>query len=252
MLRVGHGTQTRQAVIGIILAFSIISAWIIAHISGVFFYTWGTHSVITAPALVALNCWLFVGLFIVAHDCMHGSLVPYRPALNRFVGQLCLSLYAGFKFGHLNRKHHLHHRHSGTARDPDFDPRPPHGFFRWYAGFFAEYFGWTQFVFLSAVSAVYLLLFHVSYANLLAFWALPAIASSLQLFYFGTYLPHKPGPSDFTDRHRTRSNEWTWLTSLLTCFHFGYHHEHHLRPDVPWWRLPAVRAKLEARQSEPT
>ncbi|MFA9473554.1 MAG: fatty acid desaturase [Filomicrobium sp.] len=30
--------------------------------------------------------------------------------------------------------------------------------------------------------------------------------------------------------------------SLLTCFHFGYHHEHHLQPDVPWWRLPDAHA----------
>jgi beta-carotene ketolase (CrtW type) len=29
--------------------------------------------------------------------------------------------------------------------------------------------------------------------------------------------------------------------SLLTCFHFGYHHEHHDTPWVPWWKLPAQR-----------
>lgn len=26
--------------------------------------------------------------------------------------------------------------------------------------------------------------------------------------------------------------------SFLTCYYFGYHLEHHLYPNVPWWRLP--------------
>lgn len=233
--------RTRQAAIGLALACAIVIAWVATHVIGVFLYEWGGHSFITAPLLVLLNCWLFVGMFIVAHDCMHGSLVPFNPSINRLIGQTCLGLYAGFEFDKLNRKHHLHHRHSGTEGDPDFDERPPHGFLSWYLRFFTEYFGWKQLVFLSGVSLVYLLLFQVNYGNLLVFWALPAIASSLQLFYFGTYLPHKPGAQPFVDRHRTRSNEWTWLVSLLTCFHFGYHHEHHLYPSEPWWRLPSAR-----------
>ena len=33
--------------------------------------------------------------------------------------------------------------------------------------------------------------------------------------------------TDYPDAHRARSNDMpTWL-SLITCFHFGYHHEHH-------------------------
>jgi len=32
----------------------------------------------------------------------------------------------------------------------------------------------------------------------------------------------------------------TWL-SLLACFHFGYHREHHEHPDLPWYELPAQR-----------
>ncbi|MEM9357569.1 MAG: fatty acid desaturase [Pseudomonadota bacterium] len=241
-----NGDRARQAVYGLLLAGGILAGWLITHIIGVFLYQWGWHSIVTGPALVAINCWLFVGMFIVAHDCMHGSLVPFRPTWNRLVGQVCLGLYAGFEFDKLNRKHHLHHRHSGTEDDPDFDERPPHGFLSWYVRFFIEYFGWKQLVFLSIVSGVYLMLLQASYSNLLVFWALPAILSSLQLFYFGTYLPHRPTAETFADRHRTRSNEWSWLASLLTCFHFGYHHEHHLYPSLPWWRLPTAR-NLQSR-----
>ncbi len=230
-----------QARVGLALAFFVIGAWAIAHIYGLFFYRWDTTSIITAPLLAGLIGWLFVGLFIVAHDCMHGSLAPHRPAINRAIGRLCLFLYAGFDFDTLERKHHLHHRHSGTPDDPDFEPAARSGLLRWYLGFFMEYFSWRQLVFVTALGSFYLHIAGVETANLIAFWALPAIMSSFQLFYFGTYLPHRPGPAPFADEHRARSNAYGWWLSLLTCFHFGYHHEHHLAPGVPWWRLPEQR-----------
>ena len=36
------------------------------------------------------------------------------------------------------------------------------------------------------------------------------------------------------------------VLSLLACFHFGYHYEHHARPDLPWWRLWQVRGMGES------
>lgn len=232
-----------QSIAGLLLAAAIIALWLIVHVAAVFFYQWGRHSLLTAPLIIALTCWLYVGLFIVAHDCMHGSLVPFHPAWNRAIGRLCLTLYAGFSYDVLNRKHHLHHRHSGTPDDPDFDERPPHGVASWYWKFMVEYFTLRQAAVVVAVTIPYLFVFEVRYANLLAFWALPAILSSFQLFYFGTYLPHRPSQVQFIDRHRARSSGYGWWLSLLTCFHFGHHHEHHLRPDVPWWRLPGVRTE---------
>ena len=81
--------------------------------------------------------------------------------------------------------------------------------------------------------------------NILLFFAAPGLLSSFQLFYFGTFLPHRHLPEGgnamFADQHRSRSNDYGNLMSLMTCFHFGYHHEHHLHPGVPWWRLPALR-----------
>jgi len=74
------------------------------------------------------------------------------------------------------------------------------------------------------------------------FWAVPAILALLQLFIFGTFLPHKHHDDGFVDRHRARSIGPGGLVSLLGCFHFGgYHHEHHVSPQTPWWRLPALR-----------
>lgn len=233
------GTQTA---IGITLALMLMASWQVVHVYGVFWVDLAATPVVLVIGLVAAATWLSVGLFIIAHDAMHGSLAPYRPRVNFWFGQAALALYAGFRFTPLNREHHLHHRHAGTADDPDFDARPPHGFWPWYLSFMRHYFGLREFVTLNAIVWIYTLLLGASLTNLLLFWALPALLSSLQLFTFGTYLPHRPDASPFTDRHRTRTNDFpTWL-SLLTCFHFGYHHEHHDQPSVPWWRLPAARA----------
>jgi beta-carotene/zeaxanthin 4-ketolase len=74
--------------------------------------------------------------------------------------------------------------------------------------------------------------------NIALLYGFPAITSSLQLFYFGTYRPHRHEAVSFADHHRSRTNDYGTLASLFSCFHFGYHHEHHLAPFVPWWGLP--------------
>lgn len=234
-------TVARQTLIGLGLAGALITAWLALHVYGVFFHRFDTVGVIVAPLMISTACWLNVGLFIIAHDALHGSLAPGRPAVNRAFGLVALRLYAGFSFERLRPKHFEHHNHSGTEHDPDFSTHQS-GFWRWYGAFLHQYFGFREWLVLAVISATYLLI-GASLANLLLFWALPAILSSVQLFYFGTYLPHRCGDDDFADHHRARSNGFGWLGSLLSCYHFGYHHEHHLAPHVPWWRLPAERRR---------
>ena len=237
-------TQTRQTAIGLALSLAIIAGWLGAHVYGVFVLDLQGSALLIAPPLVMLICWLNVGLFIIAHDCMHGALAPGRPALNRMLGRLALLIYAGFSFDRLSAKHFEHHRHAGTAADPDFDADHPRHFWPWYSRFFRQYFGFRELFVLAVAVAAYLALLGAKPANLLLFWALPAILSSLQLFLFGTYLPHRHADEAFTDRHRARSSAYGPALSLLTCFHFGYHHEHHRSPATPWWRLPAERRKV--------
>jgi len=58
----------------------------------------------------------------------------------------------------------------------------------------------------------------------------------------GTFRPHHHVEGKgFADTHNARSNDFGTLASLATCFHFGYHLEHHRRPDVPWWALPGAK-----------
>lgn len=239
----------RQGRIGLMLACLIIGGWMAAHAIGMFAFTWSWQSAPVGVALMVLLTWLYVGMFIVAHDCMHGSLVPLKPAWNRWVGRICLGLYAGFWYDGMVAKHHAHHRHAGTHDDPDFHDAEPHAFWPWYAKFFREYFTGREIIVIAVWVWVYMLLLGVPLANIMTFFTIPAIASSLQLFLFGTYLPHRPSDPVFVDRHRSRSNDYPHWLSLLTCFHFGYHHEHHDVPDAPWWRLPTVRdqARREGR-----
>jgi beta-carotene/zeaxanthin 4-ketolase len=230
-----------QAAAGLALAAAIVASWLALHIYGAFFFDFEAQPLWLAAAIAAALCWLYVGLFIVAHDCMHGSLVPGRPRANWWIGQICVALYAGFSYGALHAKHMQHHRNSGTPDDPDFGHPQPAGFAAWYRQFMGEYTTVRQLAAMAAQSALYFLVLRADLLNAAVFWIGPAILSSVQLFTFGTYLPHRPDASGFADRHNARSNGYPVWLSLLTCFHFGYHHEHHLRPGEPWWRLPAVR-----------
>lgn len=241
----------RQSRIGLTFALAIVAAWAVLHVATMFFFPLSWVTVPLAVVIVAVQTWLYVGMFIVAHDCMHGSLVPFKPWANRRIGQVCLFLYAGFSFDELNREHHRHHRHSGTADDPDFDAAPPHGFWRWFFKFFVTYFSLAQVAIILAVYGLYVFVLGASQYNALVFWGIPGLLSALQLFTFGTYLPHRPDAHGFADRHNARTNDFPAWLSLLTCFHFGYHHEHHLYPTVPWWRLPDMRQGIGNASAKP-
>ncbi|HEX6784432.1 MAG TPA: fatty acid desaturase [Sphingomicrobium sp.] len=230
----------RQSLIGISLAAAIMSAWAAVQIFGLFFLTLSGPGLLLAGMLVPFICWLNVGLFIIAHDAMHGSLASQFPSTNRLLGQLALSLYAAFPFERLRRHHMDHHRHPGTASDPDFDVSQPSRWWPWYGRFLKRYFGLKEFLRL-CIPIGLLLLIGAKLQNILFLWALPAALSSFQLFYFGTFRPHRQEARAFIDHHRARSSDFAWLLSLMTCFHFGYHHEHHASPHVPWWRLPSER-----------
>lgn len=221
--------------LGPLYAALIFGAWASVHVYSVFFHG------LSAPmwqttGLIGLQCWLYTGVFIVAHDTMHGSLIPGKDRLNAVIGTSILFVYAGFNWRKMRDAHHDHHRFSGTDQDPDFNADNPIAFWPWYKKFFLTYFGWRQIIVLVGFTLTYVLL-GASYLNTIIMWAVPAILSSVQLFYFGTYRTHRHADA-FPDEHNARTNEFSRLTSLLSCFHFGYHHEHHLFPHEPWWRLP--------------
>ncbi len=241
-LHVSPPARPYQGAIGLALALAIAGSWLGIHAYGMFVFelTWSNWPF--ALAMAAVQCWLSVGVFIVCHDAMHGSLVPRRPKLNGAIGAVLLALYAGFAWKQLRGAHFEHHKLAGRAGDPDFDEHHPGNFWRWYATFFRRYFGWRSILFVHTVVGIYWLVLDIPMAQIVMLYGLPALGSSLQLFYFGTFRPHCHSEGQpFADRHNARSNDFSTLASLATCFHFGYHLEHHHRPDVPWWRLPAAK-----------
>lgn len=236
-------TVTRQTAIGLGFAVAVAVGWSSLFAWGVFVHRWSWLDAVRLPAFVLVQTWLGAALFIVAHDAMHGSLAPGNPRLNALIGQVCVALYAGFVFRKLSVEHHRHHATPGGAEDPDFHAPDPKAFAPWLLAFMRRYFGWSEFIRLTIVVIV-CLAFGARLSNLLAFWAAPAILSAFQLFYFGTYLPHRHASEQFIDRHNARSLDQPRWLSFATCLHFGgFHHEHHLRPDLPWWRLPDARSQ---------
>ena len=230
-------------VIGLLLAAAVSGAWLAIHVGAIFFWHWRPELIALAVALVLVQTWLSTGLFIIAHDCMHGSLAPGRPQVNRWIGTLCLAAYAALSYRELLPKHLAHHAAPGTATDPDFHPHDPRHALPWFVRFFRGYYTHGQILRITAVAIIYILL-GASLLNIVIFWAVPAVLALVQLFVFGTYLPHRHANLPFADEHRARSNALPRLGSLITCFHFGgYHHEHHLSPGTAWWRLPSVRRK---------
>lgn len=232
--------RATQSAIGLTLATVIAGSWLAIHFYALFVFELSLATVPSALVLAVVQCWLSVGVFIVSHDAIHGSLAPGRERLNAAVGAVLLFLYAGFRWGLVSRAHHTHHALSGHAGDPDFDEHHPDRFWPWYATFFRRYFGWQSLLFVHVVVGIYWIGFGVPMAQIVLLYGAPALLSSLQLFYFGTYRPHRHREA-FVDEHKARSDGFGTFTSLVTCFHFGYHLEHHHRPDVPWWALPAAR-----------
>ena len=238
----------RDGHIGLVIAGAIILAWLTIHIGGVFFWRWSIATAPLAVLVMLVQSWLSTGLFIIAHDAMHGALAAGRPQLNRRIGTLCLALYAGLSYAALLPKHGAHHRHAGTAADPDFDINNPGRLAPWFGRFFRGYYSHAQILRISIVVSLYVFVFGAPVINLVVFWAAPAILALVQLFVFGTYLPHRHDGRPFADHHRARSSALPDALSLLSCYHFGgYHHEHHLSPATPWWRLPTLRRTMRAQ-----
>jgi beta-carotene/zeaxanthin 4-ketolase len=218
-----------------------VSLWTCLHISIATVHPMGLLGA------VAWQTWLYTGLFITAHDAMHGSIHP-SPPIDRAIGQLCLWLYAGFDYSLLATKHHLHHQYPASDRDPDFHNGTATNFWSWYTHFVCEHFSWPQAINVVLMLGVYASICYGtagsdrhsplwSIVNPILFWAIPSLLSSLQLFYFGTFLPHREPPDGYRNPHRAHTIARSRWWSLMSCYHFGYHHEHHQSPHLPWWQL---------------
>jgi beta-carotene ketolase (CrtW type) len=199
---------------------------------------------IWAIALIILGrTFLHTGLFIISHDAAHGTVFTPNRRINDGIGAIALFIYGLLPYQKFLTNHGLHHKYPASDQDPDFHDGRHSSMVAWYLSFMFRYIDRRQSLILFVGMTI---LFHgirigfdIPALNLLLFWILPLLLSSMQLFYFGTYLPHRG--QVFSDRHHARSSNFSLLISFLTCYHFGYHWEHHEHPHLPWFRLPFAR-----------
>ena len=238
---------------GLRLAAVILLAWLVS-LLGLLSLDLGRLHGAALLAVVAVavlgRTLLQTGLFIVGHDAMHGVLVLERRGWNDRLGALALTLYAALPYQACRRNHQRHHRFTASPDDPDFHSDPGAGALGWYGRFMAGYLSVGQMTRLLAGWALLALvgcwLHPAGWVNVLLFCTLPLLLSSLQLFVFGTYLPHRRQRLPHQHSQADSLDLPPWL-SLLACFHFGYHREHHDSPHLAWFELPA-----QHRRSSPT
>ena len=224
---------------GLLIASTVILAWTLSLVF-LLQVDLGERLWIIVPGML-VQTFLYTGIFITAHDAIHGTVAPRKHKLNSVIGAFCLFVYALFPYKKVRAKHFDHHRYSGTLKDPDYPDGRHTGFWRWYFHFLLTYITWWQILGMAAIFNVLHHLLNIPIANLLLFWVAPALLSTVQLFYFGTYLPHREPEGGYDNKHHAKSNDYSVFWSFLTCYHFGYHWEHHEYPGTPWWRLPEKR-----------
>lgn len=217
---------------GILIASVIILLWL-GHLLFTLLFVEPDFASIWFYVHIFIQTYLYTGLFITGHDAMHGT-VAHNRKLNNFFGHLATTLFAFLSFRKLSKKHYQHHRFPATEKDPDFSPRS-NNFFIWWFIFMKNYTTWWQ-ILLMAVTFNILLLRFTEF-QLLAFWVAPAIFSTLQLFLFGTYIPHRRPFNEKMNPHNSRTLPKNHFVAMLSCYFFGYHQEHHESPTTPWWQL---------------
>ena len=153
-----------------------------------------------------------------------------------FTGWIAAILFSYNFYWKLFPKHHEHHRYVATDKDPDYHASGK--FFRWYLSFIFQYLNGWQFLLMAVTFNLLKLVLPTE--NLIIFWMVPAGLSTLQLFFFGTFLPHM---GEKTNEHHSSSQPKNHFWAFISCYFFGYHFEHHNSPGTPWWRLWRVKEK---------
>lgn len=238
-IKVARTVKSKNQPLGILIAFGIIGIWATSLAFLLSRDISNVHILWILPAII-WQIFLYTGLFITAHDAMHGAVFPQNHKINNLVGTIVLLLYGLFSYEQLLKKHWQHHHHPASDIDPDFHDNKHKNFFAWYFHFMVGYWSWTRLICLIILFEIISYTIHIPEKNLTLFWIVPSILSSVQLFYFGTFLPHREPESGYKNAHCAETNPLPTFWSFITCYHFGYHEEHHEHPNVPWWGLPEV------------
>lgn len=224
---------------GIIIALTIILVWS-AHL----YYSLVLITIDFSNPLIYLHIllqgYLYTGLFITGHDAMHKTVSKNR-TVNNMIGGLSTILFAGLSYKRLIKNHMKHHKSPATEDDPDYFVKSQN-FFLWYGTFMLRYATITQLVYMAVLYNI--LKIWINEVNIILFWVTPAFLGSLQLFYFGTYLPHRKPHTEKMEPHKARTQTKNHLWAMFSCYFFGYHFEHHDSPHTSWWKLYQTKQNI--------
>jgi beta-carotene ketolase (CrtW type) len=172
--------------------------------------------------------------------------------LNNTIGHICFAAYAWLDYRSTYEKHWRHHNHTGIVHDdPDYHNGRSIGFFSWYFQFMCEYITVKQLSKMSVWVTILLLICSVPLLNIILFMLICGLCSSLRLFYFGTYLPHRPMIiNEKMPWEKSKSSNVSRWISFLCCYHFDYHWEHHRWPYAPWWDLWKCKEMRQLNSSD--
>ena len=219
---------------GVFIAIIIIITWL-GHLYFLLFHREVNFLNIGTYLHILIQAFLYTGLFITAHDAMHRT-VSRNQFVNNLIGRLSTFLFAGMSYSRLIKNHQLHHKYPATEQDPDYFEKSQN-FFIWWAVFFYRYATIPQFLVMGISYNLLKIFGNVPEINLWFYWIIPALLGTFQLFFFGTYLPHRKPHTDEMGIHKARTLPKNHLLAFLTCYFFGYHREHHEGPHIPWWQL---------------
>lgn len=219
---------------GILIASSIILLWL-SHLAYILLFAEMNFANPMTYLHIAVQAYLYTGLFITGHDAMHGT-VSSNKSINKIIGRISVFLFAGMSYNKLLANHKLHHKFPASENDPDFSTKSQN-FWLWWLNFMWKYLTISQLLVMAVIFNLLKYALHLSDIKILLFWALPAILGTLQLFYFGTYLPHKLPHNDEMGIHKSRTQSKNHIWAMISCYFFGYHLEHHISPGTPWWKL---------------
>ncbi len=223
---------------GIIVAITIIGLWG-SHLFYILSYVDVSWQSPWMYLHILIQAYLYTGLFITGHDAMHRT-VSKNKWINNVTGYLAVFLFAGMYYPRLIKNHWEHHKFPGSEKDPDFYVKS-RNFWVWWSMFMFRYITIWQILTMAVIFNLLKLQFQVP--SIIVFWIIPAFLATLQLFYFGTFIPHRIPHTHEMGKHKARTLRKNHLWAMLSCYFFGYHYEHHSSPGTPWWKLYQTKSQ---------
>ena len=247
----------------------VLHAWLTIAAAGAACILWPTALTFLVAVVVIGSRQL--GLMMLAHEAAHWRLFPNARANDRVGRWLCAGP-VGVDLKTYRREHHLHHRHTLRADDPELGlaaPFPVSQGQLWRAAL-ADLGGWTaarlavaalsrrgpasaawrrlraplvgQAVLLAALAAAG----HWACYPLL--WLLPLVTWYRLLARLRTLAEHAMVPDDGDPLRNSRTTGAGPLArAFLAPYWMNHHLEHHLLVFVPCWKLGRAHALLLAK-----